>query len=139
MSRINKTLTVTASTPINIATGLTAAGGMTNYGRLAPVWVRSVFIQMLLGGTGYGVVMDGIYGVQADGISPRIPSALGATSGDLTAQLQPATATAPGGSYGDQYPIANQQGTIDATKIWIDGSHTGDTVVVSYDVIETKL
>ena len=60
MSRINKTLTVTASTPINIATGLTAAGGMTNYGRLAPVWVRSVFIQMLLGGTGYGVVMDGI-------------------------------------------------------------------------------
>lgn len=138
--RINKTLTITASTPINIVTGLTAAGGMTLYGRLAPVWVRSLFIQMLAGGTGYGVVMDGIYGVQADGVSPRIPSALGATSGDLTAQLPPAqSATQPGGTYGDVYALDNQQGGIDASKIWLDGSHTADTVVVSYDVIESKL
>ncbi len=137
--RVQATYTMTASTPINIATGLTAAGGMTNFGRLAPVRVRSLFIQMLIGGTGYGVVMDGIYGVQADGVSPRIPSALGATSGDLTAQLAPSnSATQPGGQYGDQYALDNQGGGIDISRTWIDSSHTGDTIVVSYDVIESK-
>lgn len=138
--RVQRTLTITASTPINIVTGLTAAGGMTGFGRLAPVWCRSLNIQALAGGTGYVTVMDGIYGVQADGVSPRIPSALGATSGDLTVQLSPAgSATNPGGDYSDSYALNNQQGGIDVSRCWVDGSHTGDTVVVSYDVIGSKL
>jgi hypothetical protein len=137
--RVNKTITGTASTPVNAATGLTAAGGMTGYGRLAPVWVRSIFIQMLVGSQSYGIVMDGIYGVQADGVSPRIPSALGATNGDLTAQLAPAGVNSPGGTYGDQYALDNQQASIDATKIWVDFARTGDQMVISYDVVESKL
>jgi hypothetical protein len=137
--RINRTVTVTAAGPINCVTGLNATQ-MANYGRLAPVWVRSFFVQMLAGGAGYGTVLPGIYGVQADGISPRIPSGLGATSGDLGAQLGASpSATQPGGSYGDPDVLPNGASSIDVSRYWVDGSNAGDTIVISYDTTENIL
>ena len=127
--RINKLLTITAGTPLNIVTGLTATQ-MANFGPLRPVFCRSIFIQAAAGGTGEIYVMDGIYGVQADGVSPRIPATT--NSSDVTATLAPATAGAPGGNYGDPNVQPNGATDIDATKCWIDGSHTSDTVYVSY-------
>ncbi len=53
-------------------------------------------------------------------------------TGDLTAQLAPASATAPGSQYEDAYTAdADNQGDIDLSLSWIDGSHSGDTVAVS--------
>lgn len=103
--RYNRTITIAAGTPVQISTT----------SRLA----RAVFIQMAINGSGYGAVMAGIY-------NNRTPSKTAST--DLTAQLAPATAAAPGGSYSDANPLG-----IDLSTIWVDGSNTGDTVIVSYD------
>lgn len=105
--RYNRTITITAGTPIQIST--TA--------RLA----RAIFIQMAIGGSGYGAVMAGI-------TNGRTPSKTAST--DLTAQLAPATATIPGSSYSDANPLG-----IDISTIWVDGSNSGDTVIVSFDAL----
>lgn len=131
--RINAKFTVTASGPINIVTGLNGTQ-MANAAPIPRLMARSLFIQMLPGGTGLGYVMDGIYGVQANGTSPRIPSAAVAT--DVSADLAPATASAPGGSYSDWYSLPNGAAGIQVDKTWIDGSVPGDTIKVSYDTIE---
>lgn len=106
--RYNRTITVTAGTSIQLTT-------------TSRYLVRAIFIQMAIGGSGYGAVMAGI-------VNGRTPSK--STSGDLTAQLAPASATAPGSSYSD----SNQLG-IDLSTIWVDGSNSGDTIIVSYDVL----
>jgi hypothetical protein len=111
--RINQTFTITAGTPICVGTGLTTAS---TGARMA---VR-VFIQALSGANaGVVYVMDGIsYG--------RIPSS--SSSSDLTAQLSPASASAPGGNYSDVDTVS----LIDMNQLWIDGAHTGDKVQVSF-------
>jgi hypothetical protein len=116
--RINQTFTIAAGTPINVASGTTTTASN------APVYAARVFIQMLSGcsSCGQGYVMDGIN-------YPRVPSHSNST--DLTATLAPATSTAPGGSYSDN-SLGNNGQLIDVNRLWIDGSHTGDTVVVSY-------
>lgn len=133
--RVTKTITITPNTPINIVTGLNAAqmasAGMTS--ALAPAGstffveytvVRRLFIQMLHGGTGLGYVTKGSIG--------RAPSAKGATSGDLMAELAAATATAPGGSYSDP-ENGIDRGNIEIQHVWIDGD-SADKVLVSYDL-----
>lgn len=115
--RLNKTATIVAGTPINIATllGLDPA---------FPVPARRWTAQALIGGTGAIYIMDGI--------KPRARVPVSSTSGDLTAQLAPASATAPGSFYEDAYTAdADNQGDIDLSLTWIDGSHSGDTVAVS--------
>ncbi len=110
--RINRTFTVGAG-PFNVASGLTTAAAETNR-----TIATRVFIQMLTAGTGLGYVMDGIR-------PGRVPSIL--TAADVTAELAPATATAPGGTYEDADPAG-----IDLSRLWIHGAHAGDTIKVSY-------
>jgi hypothetical protein len=115
--RVNKTFTVGAN-EINVATGLTTAAAREN-----SMPAKRVFIQMLMGGSGLGYVMDGIpWGTVADST----------VDGHVTAQLAVATATAPGGSYTDrsQTPGAD----IDLSKLWVHGANSGDKIKVSYDL-----
>ncbi len=105
-TRYNRTITVTAGTPIQLSTVQHAN-------------VRALFIQMAIGGSGYGAVMAGI-------LNGRVPSKTAST--DLTAQLAPSSSTAPGSSYSD----SNEKG-VDLYTIWVDGSNSGDLIIVSYD------
>jgi hypothetical protein len=118
--RLNRLYTITAGTPINVATGLTTAAAKEN--RLD---VKRVFIQMAHDSAGasfdLGYVMDGIpYG--------RVPAA--ANASDITAELTPASTTQPGGNYSD----SDNDAGMDAAKMWVDGLHTGDKIRVSLDV-----
>ena len=127
--RVNQTLTVASGTPINVATGMTAAQlAAAGYGpvggpfNIPDKWAKRVFIQMLHGGSGLGYVMDGIRG-------GRIPASTSA--GDVTAELAPASSTSPGGVYSDF--DANPYAGINLAITWIDGSNSGDTVKTSWD------
>lgn len=105
-ARTNRVITVTAGTPV----------------RLSPTHqtVDRIFIQMMTGGSGRGFVMDGIpLTVTPDRTNPT----------HLTAELQAATATSPGGNYADQ---AQGSSTIDIAMIALDGTQTGDKIIVSY-------
>lgn len=128
--RINEVLTVSASGAINILTGLNAVQ-MVGVGRVQRTMASRLIIQMVTGGTGRGYVMAEILGVQSDGISPRIP--VNNVSTDVTSELAPATATAPGGSYSDSYYWGSGEGGIDVSRIWVDGSNVSDKIRVSYD------
>lgn len=114
--RLNSTLTISANTPINAVTGTSTALQSGSQ----PVWASRYFVQMLPGGSGYGKVYDGV------------PLSRALASTDLTATLGASTAaTQPGGSYED-WDKTGDRGGIDMNEVWIDGSHTGDTVVLSY-------
>jgi hypothetical protein len=102
--RTNQTITVASGTPARLSS--------------THLYVREVFIQMAIGGTSAGYVMI---------VSGHTPSKTAA--GDVTAQLAPATSTAPGGAYSDSSPQAD----IDLYNIWVDGDHTGDNIIISYD------
>lgn len=118
--RINRTMTVTAGTPQNVAVllGLDPA---------FPQPARRWTAQALIGGTGAIYVMDGV--------RPRGTTPAASTSGQLTAQLAPASATSPGSQYEDAYTAdADNQGDIDLSLSWLDGSHDGDTVAVSANI-----
>ena len=129
MARYNKTITVVAGTPFNAVTGMTTAQMIANgYTSIPETPLNEIIIQMVHGGTGLGFVMTGIRGQTSPTQQWRTPSASAST--DLTAELAPATATAPGGSYSD--PL-NNSGIIWGDQVWIDGSHSGDTVIISYD------
>ena len=105
-NRLKVTITVTAGTPIFIASGQT------------PILADRLIIQMLHGGTGYGLVYDDVpIGMTAAQV---------AAGGDVAVELAPATATAPGGAYTD----AVQNGSIDLRMIAVDGSNTGDHILV---------
>jgi len=123
--RENMSITVVAGTPINVATGMTAAQ-MATAGITAAIpqkLANRVFVQMLHGGSGLGYVMDGIL--------PRGRVPASSASGDLTAELAVATAGAPGGSYSDGAP--NDAGLdVDLALMWVDGAHSGDVIKVSY-------
>lgn len=105
-ARVGRIITVAAGTPVQLATQSTL--------------VRRIFIQMQAGGTGMGYVMDGV----TVGTTP-------VANTNPTVQLAAATASAPGGNYSDASQTSAYD--IDLQKIWIDGSHTGDTILVSYE------
>lgn len=112
--RINQTLTVASGTPINLATGTsTAPTG-------PPLWAWEYFIQMAAGGSGMGKVFDGV------------PISRAVVAGDITAQLAPAvSATSPGGVYSNTDFTGDRNG-IDINEIWVDGTHTADTILTSW-------
>jgi hypothetical protein len=119
--RVNRTLTIAAGTPFNLGTGKSTAVPLAT----PPLWVSRVFIQMLVGGTGYGIIYDGVaYG--------RLPNAAGTQYPDVTAHLAAAQGSNPGGAYGngDQF---RDEVSIDANTVWVDGSHTGDLVAAGFD------
>jgi hypothetical protein len=124
--RINATLTITAGTPINLAVALGVVASAAALATANPIMVNRHFIQMLAGGAGLGYVMD----LDAFAVGTQ---ANAATNGHLTAELYPASGQLPGGTYGDGATVLGG-GLADLTKLWIDGSHTGDPVVVSVNL-----
>ncbi len=118
MARFNLLLTITAGTPIRLSDSATDGTQKTQ-----PLYVNELIIQMASGGSGLGYVMAGV----KPGTTPNK-----ATAGTVSAQLTAATAGAPGGTYSDAADPRGGGG-IDLSKIWIDGDHTADTVVVSWD------
>lgn len=117
--RVNMTLTITAGVPLNVSTQSTVSDGV-------PRMATRVFIQLYPGATGIAYIMDGISGVSNG--APRVPSHSNST--DLTAIVYGATASAPGSSYSDYDAYHG----IDVSKLWIDGSVSGDKVIVSFDL-----
>ena len=117
----NATYTVTAGSPINLATGTTRAPA-----KGEEVWAWQVSIQMQHGGSGLGYVMDGIP-------IGRATAPAASNSADLSLELASATANAPGGSMNKTMPQGQDRAEIAIHEIWIDGSHTGDGMIVSYD------
>ncbi len=133
--RFNRLLTFSADGPINVFTGLTGLQ-MATYGPLRPAFARTVSIQMTSTTSHTAYVMDGIYGVGADGVSPRVPSI--AVGADVTAELGPSQAAQqPGSQYGDPYVLPNGAAGVDVTKMWVDGT-AGETVRASYDLVENQ-
>lgn len=112
--RVNRSITITSGTPVNVWTGTGAA-------ETTPVMARAILLQMKHGGTGIGYVLAGIS-------RNRVPSA--SNSADLSAELAPASATAPGGGYSDSAEVTG----IDVSRIWIDGSVSGDVVICTVDL-----
>lgn len=110
--RVNSTITVGAD-PLNALTGLATASAE---GTL--VLATRVFVQMLSGGTGLGYVMSDI----PLGTVPSV-----STPAHVTAQLTPASAGAPGGSYSDEDALG-----INIAQFWVHGANPGDTIKVSY-------
>lgn len=120
-ARFNQLVTIVAGTPVNLATATSTVPDITDQRRCA-----KLFIQAVHGGTGLVYVMAGIK-------IGRTPAA--STAGDLTAELAPATAGSPGGSYSDEDPSPGGSGIL-LSAIWLDGAHSGDTVIVSYELAE---
>ncbi len=115
--RQNFTITITApGTPINIFNQQTVAQPYPYPGPFPKASV--VFIQMADGAQGIGKVYDGVSG-------GRVPVA-----GDLTAELAPSPGAGmgPGGSYTYSDPYHG----IPVNEIWIDGTHAGDVILVSW-------
>lgn len=106
----NQRITITAGTPVQVSA--------------AHIKVHSILIQMRTGGTGRGYILRPLPGVT--------PSA--SNGADLSAELAPATATAPGGAWSDNddTPFGTRK-DIYLDAIWIDGSNSTDTVTVTYD------
>lgn len=102
----NVSVAVTSGTPIRVST--------------SHIIVDRVSIFMQHGGTGIGYVCT----------STTTPSASCGGTGQLAQELAPATSTAPGG----QYTWEIQTPGLDLSTFWIDGSHTGDNVAVSYHI-----
>lgn len=118
--QINKTYTIVAGTPFNLATQSATPPKTADQ-----VFAWQISIQMAHGGTGLGYVMDGI-------AINRVPAAT--NSSDLSLELAPATATAPGGSMNKTMPQGQDRVGVKVHEMWIDGSVNGDKVIVSYDV-----
>jgi hypothetical protein len=115
--RRNVKITLNPGTPVNLSVAL---------GLVQNPMANRVFIQMATGGTGLGYVMAGIYG-------GRTPATTNAN--DVSGELSPATATAPGGSWADppgaiEFSLAP---AIDLSTIWVDGT-AADPVRVSADL-----
>jgi len=132
--RVEKLITITAGTPINVMTGLnaaqlTTAGYAAATGRvpagnfnLPKTFINRIFIQMQVGAAaGVGYVYEGI----SNGRTP-------VSGTDASVELAAATSTVPGAPYTDT-AIPRQTPDIDLSQYWIDGAHSGDTVYVSWD------
>lgn len=114
--RVNRQITITAGTPTRLS--------------IVHQVVNRIFIQPQAAAAG-GVIyiMDGI----PEGTTPS-----SSTAAHVTAVLCAATATAPGCSYADPPNGGgnSQTGLPDLFYVWVDGSHSTDVLVVSYDVRE---
>ena len=116
--RINRVVTLTGS-PQQIS----ELFGFNNAGQQGtPMYIQRIFCQMLIGGTNPGYIMDGYQG----------SSTPDPTGDDLTAQLAPASASAPGGSYSDTSP-ENYGGGIIGSQFYIQGT-AAEKMVVSVNI-----
>jgi hypothetical protein len=109
--RKNFLITITSGTPIQVsATAIT---------------IDRILVQMAKGGSGLGYICTTAVGTT--------PSSKCSGSGQLAAQLAPASSIAPGGSYSDTTPASGTAG-MNAQVYWIDGDVNGDVVIVSMNV-----
>lgn len=109
--RQNVQVAVTAGTPVRVSS--------------VKLLVNRLFIQSRTGNTGRIYILMGV--------GPNTTCDATNTA-QLTAELAPGSATAPGGSFSDPQG-ANGNTPSDAedlNKICIDGSHTADVAIVSY-------
>lgn len=105
MAREGRIYTIVAGTPIRLSP--------------EPLIVERIFIQMQVGASGgLGYVMDGVR-----------PGTTPVANTNPTVQLGPASTTSPGGNYSD---ADYNSSSISLDRIWIDGSHSGDLVLVSF-------
>ncbi len=105
--RFKALITITAGTPIFVTSGAEA------------VKADRIQIQMLHGGAGRGLVYD-------DVPPGTLPADVAAVAGQ-PAELAAADANNPGGEYTDNAG----NGSIDLREIAVDGSNTGDQVLVN--------
>lgn len=111
-TRFSERITVTAGTAIQISK--------------QQIFAKRLFIQMAVGGTGYGCIIA----------APNGTTGLACSStAFLVAQLAPASSTAPGGSYSDPNgaPGGISLPDIDLSTIFLDGSVNSDPITVSYE------
>lgn len=132
MARYNALAVVTAGTPINVAKLLIGYNPAANERSTPPVpssgvYASRIFIQMAIGGSGYGIVFDGV----PLGVTPA-----DGNNWEITAQLAPASSTGPGSSYSDTSPYGIGLPQIDLRKLWIDGSNSGDGIRVSAYIVD---
>lgn len=109
--RVNMQVTITAGTPVRLTTTKTL--------------VNRLFIQLKTGSSGRAFLLLGV---------PATTTCDATNAAQLTAELAPATATAPGGSFSDPQGAngMSPSDSEDLAQICIDGSHTGDVVVISF-------
>ena len=130
--RVNQKLTITAGTPINFLTFLSDnAGVAAKLAALAGQAKATRLYVQVISGTGDVYVMGGIFG--NDGTAnkyPRVP--ISTNVGDVTAILA-LNSTGRPVVFTDTAPAFENCG-IPIETWWIDGSHTGDAVIISYDL-----
>lgn len=108
----NKIITITAGTPQQLST--------------TDIFVSRISMQMGAGAAGaFGEWITVPVGVT--------PAAHGGTAGQLSRQLPAATsATVPGVGWEERMDYQDGLG-INLREIWVDGQHTGDTVLISFN------
>jgi len=124
MSQHNFRVTVAAGTPVNLATEV-------SFATRAPTTADQVFawqlsIQMKDGSTGLGYILDGI----AIG---RVAGPLATNANDLSLEIGSPSAGQAAGAYNKTQPQGQDRCGIKIHEIWVDGSQTGDVILISYD------
>ena len=111
-------ITITAGTAIRLILNPTT---------VKPVLANSMLIQVQHAGSGLVYVLNA---------NPQQTCALGNATTTEVAELAPATSTEPGGSF--TFPsngsATNGSSGFDVRYWCVDGSNSGDTVIVSWDV-----
>lgn len=109
--RLNQIITISAGTPVHLSS--------------THLYVTDVTFQMATaasGGIGYVCVVP----------FATTPAGACATAGQLAVELQAGTATVPGTPF--TMTASQKQGPgIDLGTVWVDGSHTADSMIVSYN------
>jgi hypothetical protein len=108
--RLKALVTITAGTPILLWSGQ------------EPIRFHRILIVMLPGSTGKGLVYDDVP------LGTAAAQVAAASGTPVPLAPAPADGLSPGGSYSDTSEPGNH---IDGRTFAIDGSHTGDTVLVS--------
>lgn len=123
MARLTKIVTLVANVPQQVSAifGFNKTFTSGNFPGGQSMMMDRVLIQMRAGGTGLGSVYDGV----ASGVIPT-PG----TTPD--AQLAPATAGSPGGSYTDTISPNSGNG-INGTELWVSSTQA-DPVLISVDL-----
>lgn len=126
--RINVVLTVTAGTPQCLATALGCLAAAPT-ACTQPILANRIDVQMGVAAAvnAYGSYMD-LANFPAGTVASKT------TAGHVTAQLAPSTTTAPGALFTDAPAGIGFGGARDITKVWLDQSATGGTIIVSVDL-----
>jgi hypothetical protein len=124
MSQVNTQITVVAGTPVNLSTLVSFATRAPTTADVVYAWQLS--IQMKSGSTGLGYVMDGV-------IIGRASGPLATNVFDLSLQISPPSAGYAAPAYNKTQPQGQDRAGIKIHELWVDGSQSGDIILVSFD------